>query len=420
MLYPVTWGKEAGASVFSMFIGILLSGIVLPVLAYVAMSRGNGNFYTISNRAAGKFGRIFCGITAIVIGPLYVIPRMSAAAWDALIQLIGKTPSSILPALIFTVLYYTAVYFFVSSKSKTVERVGNLLFPILIVLVLLIIFKGLVTPINSSRPASSVDTNPVLYGFLQGYATGDLQCALLFGLVIINGVRNAGIEEKRIPINMVKVGIVGFAMLACTHLGHMLIGSVIGDTIKLTLSKLYTEVVLLLWGRVGGYFFCFALVVAALTTAIGLTASTSEYWESALSQKWSYRKIVIVTSIGSGLLSLMGLDTIVRVVGPILDACYPGAIVLVVYYVFMPKWEDASRMKALKWAIITATAFGLLGALSVFCDMFNILPAYKYFYEMIPLAKANLAWVPAAIIVFIIIMLVENNRKRTKSVIPFS
>lgn len=412
MLYAVTWGKESGNRFLTAFIGILLSGIILPALAYVAMARGGGDFKVISSRASARFSTFFCGVTAIVLGPLYIIPRMCAASWDALTQLTGWTPKTIFPALIFSLLFFSIIYWFVSSKSKTVGKVGNLLFPVLVVMVALFIIKGIVTPINPWRPDPSYDQPPILYGFLQGYATGDIQCALFFGPIIIEGIRSSGVPEKRIPGTMVVVGVIGFAILAAAHFGHMCIGSTIGDTIPLTLSRLYTEMALILWGGVGGIFFCVALNTAALTCTIGLTASTSEYWETELRGKVPYKVIVVLTAVCSCLLSLMGMDAIVTVVAPILDACYPAAIVLVLYYVLMPHFESERALRALKWAMITACVFGALGALAAYARTFQILGNALALYERIPLAKQNLAWVPFSALAFAGVLLAGKRRCR--------
>jgi LIVCS family branched-chain amino acid:cation transporter len=50
MLYPVNWGKESGSAVFIAFLGVLITGLVLPMLAYVALSRGGGSFRQITCR----------------------------------------------------------------------------------------------------------------------------------------------------------------------------------------------------------------------------------------------------------------------------------------------------------------------------------------------------------------------------------
>lgn len=76
MLYPVTWGKEAGESLPLAYIGIFISGILLPLLGYIALVKGRGNFCDISTRPAPRFGMVFAAITIIVLGPAYIVPRM--------------------------------------------------------------------------------------------------------------------------------------------------------------------------------------------------------------------------------------------------------------------------------------------------------------------------------------------------------
>ena len=106
MIWPMTWGKESGSSVLMAFVGISMTALLLPLLAYVALSRGQGSFLTITTRAMPKFGHFFCGATIMVLGPLYVIPRMSAASWDVILQVTNWEPSSRLPIFLFSCAYY--------------------------------------------------------------------------------------------------------------------------------------------------------------------------------------------------------------------------------------------------------------------------------------------------------------------------
>ena len=42
---------------------------------------GDGTFLQLVKRVTPKFGTFFAALTIFVIGPLYMVPRMSAAAW---------------------------------------------------------------------------------------------------------------------------------------------------------------------------------------------------------------------------------------------------------------------------------------------------------------------------------------------------
>ncbi|MBR3909698.1 MAG: branched-chain amino acid transport system II carrier protein, partial [Anaerotignum sp.] len=51
MIWPMTWGKESGSSVLIAYAGVFLTALLLPLLAYVALSRGKGTFLSVTTRA---------------------------------------------------------------------------------------------------------------------------------------------------------------------------------------------------------------------------------------------------------------------------------------------------------------------------------------------------------------------------------
>ena len=278
MVWPMNWGKESGTSFFLAFAGAFITSLLLVLFAYIAMSRGNGTYSKITVKAVGKkFGVIYSCITIIVLGPLYAIPRMSAAAWDSIVQAFGLNPDNRLMLIIFTVAFYLVTYWFLMNPGKAMDRISSLLFPILIIIVIIVVGKGMIDPIADPVP-KSYDGSAFAYGFTNGYATAEILCALVFGTVIINSLKEKGVAEDHMNKNIIRVGIVGLAILTCTHFCHMWIGAHTGGTIDLTYTALYTEVAIELLGRVGGVFFCLALFFAALTTAIGMASGCAEFF----------------------------------------------------------------------------------------------------------------------------------------------
>lgn len=406
MLFPVQWGKDAGTALWLMFIGVFLSGVLLPYFGYLALVRGDGTFLSITKKLAGGFGTFFAALTIFVIGPLYMVPRMSAAAWAAIVQITGLKTGSPLPAMVFAVVFYLITYWFVANPGKVVDKIGNILFPVLIVVVTAVIVKSIVTPIADEWTAPSFTQNPVIHGFLEGYATADLQCALLFGIIVVQGIRNAGIEEKSVNRNLIKIGVIGLGLLAATILGHMIAGANTGGTIDLTLSALYTEMVLQLWGSFGGILFNIALVAAALTTAVGAVSSTSGIWEEIFREKdsraYTYRNFCIASCVLSCVISFADLDTIVRVIGPVLDACYPAAIVIAMYYCLCRDPYDPGCLRAGKWAMIAAFVISILQLAVRYSEMFGLgWDILGRVYYSLPLAAYSLAWLPVSLAVYI-------------------
>ena len=407
MLFPVQWGKEAGTAVWLMFIGALLSVIILPYFGYLALVKGDGTFLQLSRRITPKFGTFFAALTIFVIGPLYMVPRMSAAAWAAILQITGWQFDSYVPVVLFSIVYYLVTYWFVVNPGKVVEKIGNILFPVLIVIVTAVIIKSIISPI-APWTEPEFTQNPLLYGFLQGYATADLQCALIFGVIVVHGIRDAGVKGKEINRSLALIGVVGLGLLAISVLGHMIAGANTGGTIDLTLSALYTEMVLQLWGSAGGILFNIALVAAALTTAIGAVSSTSEIWEEIMLEKnpklYTYRNFCIVSCVLSCIVSFTDLDTMVKVVGPVLDACYPPAIVIAMYYCVIRKPSDARNLKAGKWAMISAFAVSIIEMLVRYSDMFSLgWDVLAKAYHTLPLSDYSLAWLPVSVVLYALI-----------------
>lgn len=395
MIWPMTWGKDSGSSVFSAFLGIYLTGVFFPLLGYLALSRGKGTFYTISSRVSTKFANIFCSISIIVLGPLFLIPRMSAATWEAFLQISKFEPLNVLPALVFSLIYYMLVYWFISNKEKTVDRLSKILLPILLLTVIGIFAKGLTSPL--APWTKKIYSQPAfIYGFLEGYATMELPCALIFGVIIINNLKLKGIDEKNTDKYLLQIGLIGTGILTLTHLGHMILGSFTGNLFNdLRFSALYAQVVMELWGPIGGMVFSIGLLFAALSAATGISAATSEFVSEITKGKVSYEKAVILTLLVSAIVSSTGLGTIIKITEPILKAVYPPAIVLTLYYALIPNLINKEKwLLAMRYSAIGSFTWGsfecLLSYLKLFGKEILIL---ERIHQSLPFSNCGLGWI---------------------------
>ncbi|MCY6483824.1 branched-chain amino acid transport system II carrier protein [Clostridium aestuarii] len=403
MVWPMNWGKESGTSVMIAFCGAFITALLLTLLAYVALSRGNGTYNEITTRVLGKkLGVSYTIVTIVVLGPLYAIPRMSAASWDSIVQAFGLNPELRLPLIIFTIIFYLITYWFLMSPGKTMDRISQILFPVLIIIVIIVVGKGLMIPI-AEPVAKTYEGSAFAYGFTNGYATAEILCSLIFGIVILNGLKAKGVSDERISKNIIRVGIIGIALLSCTHLCHMLIGASTGGTIDLNYTALYTAVSTKLLGRLGGILFSIALFFAALTTAIGMTSGCAEFFVDTTEGKVDYKKASISVLVLSTLFGCMGLSSILTFLGPILDGIYPAAIVLVIYYALMPNNQNRRHLNVCRYAMITALIFGIFDTVYAYGIKLNIdLGYFNTFYEGLPLSSEMLAWFPWTVVAAII------------------
>lgn len=387
MLWPVTWGRNAGTSLWPTFGGFFISGVILPFLGYIAVNKGGGPLFTIAAKVGPKFVQFFGAFTILIMGPLFVIPRMSAAAWDALSKVFGWEAAPWIALFAFTVAYYAITYWFIYKEGEIIDKMAKILVPLLLILEVAIIIKAVINPIGVPV-AKMFSESPFAYGFINGYQTMDLPAALMYAGIIITDVKtridpmkpSVQLMQKSTGWNLIAGAVIGFAVLLVIFIGEFYLGNSSGSVMAdVDYAKLFMSIVVHHWGTVGGAVFNVALVFAAMTTAIGLTAGTGNYFFEASGGKWKYTTICIVTLAVSTLISVCGLSQIIRWTAPILNMIYPPCIALVLFTIFMPKFIGAMRgacWASLGWGVVEALNgyLGLVGFEGAFTGLYNIVP----------------------------------------------
>lgn len=282
------------------------------------------------------------------------------------------------------------------------DRISAILFPVLLIVVIMVIVKGLLVPLDTPVE-KTYSGSPFAYGFTNGYATGEIICALIFGTVILNTLKAKGVSPSKMSFNMVSIGIIGIAMLACTHFAHMVIGSTSATSFPdLTYTALYTAVVFAEYGEIGGHLFTLALFLAALTTAVGMTSGCAEFFVEVSNGHFSYKQFAIAILVLSTLVGCLGLSNILTLLGPILDCVYPPTIVIVVYCAFVHQFEQPYLLHGAKLAVYCSFIFGVLDMIWKYFVKYGIFKNICMLYEMIPLASISLAWIPWTILTFLV------------------
>ncbi len=407
MLWPVTWGQQSGSDVLVAYLGIFISAIIFPWLAYLAVSREGTLFAIASSSVNKKFAQVFGGLTVLVLGPLFAIPRMSAASWDAICQILGLEHSPFTAMLIFTVLYYLVTFWFLFKRSEVIDKIARYLLPVLIITIAAVVIKSLVSPLSYQVPRFYPE-HPFTYGFLNGYQTMDLPAALMFATLVIVGLKEShGLKGKPLNRSLVITAGVGFALLGLSHFTQMLVGASTGNLFTdVSYARLYATVILELWGPIGGVVFNVALLFAALTSAVGLGGGTASYFEEASGGKLPYVACTAAALFFSGLVSLVGLSEIIRLTAPILDMIYPPAIVIVVFIAIAPGLKGARA-----GATVAAFAWGLFEGLCGYTNLFNAGTALLSFRNLFPVAEAGFGWVLFSIAGAVIGHFLVNNTK---------
>src|SRR5699024_979814 len=184
LIYPPILGLEAGTAYWSAISGFIITGVGLPVLTVTAISFVKNDARELADRVHPMFGLIFTSIAYLIIGPFFAIPCAATVAYEMGIQ--PFTAHSPLILLSFTVIFFYLVFWVALNPTKMVDRVGQILTPILIIAIIALgigSFLLLKNPLSS--PVGEYAHMPFFTGFAEGYLTMDAIGALAFGIIVI-------------------------------------------------------------------------------------------------------------------------------------------------------------------------------------------------------------------------------------------
>jgi LIVCS family branched-chain amino acid:cation transporter len=367
MLWPTTWGRDSGTDFALAFAGFVLSGIILPWLGYLAVSKGGGSLHTLTRRVGPVFCIIYGGITVLSLGPLFAVPRMSSASWEAFSHLAALHPASThwLIPLAFTVAFYLISLWFFHNEKNAIRKLSFLLVPLLLLLEIITIGTAVFFPLGEAVPRN-YEQNPVGYGFINGYQTMDLICALMFSGIIIhdlkNRVRNGGRKTNHY---LLITSLLGFLVMATVQFGEMYRGSTISGLFPdVDYARLSASIIDAQLGFHGGFIFNLCLILASLTTATGLLSGAASFFSEASGGRLPYKKTALLSFFLALLVSCAGFDFIIAWATPLLQFIYPPCVALVLCYVFLNKYSISMR-----WSCVTTAVWGALDTASHYCSL---------------------------------------------------
>lgn len=412
IIFPPELGQKSGDHFVIAMIAFLVTGVGLPLLGVITVAKSGGELQDMASRISPKFGIIFTAIVYLAIGPFFAMPRTGTVSYELGVKpyLSEATANAHWPLLVFTIIFFTVTMFFALKPSKLIDSVGRVLTPALLIVIATLAIKAIVTPM--AGPGKAVEgyvSSPFGEGFKQGYLTMDFLAALIFGIVIVQALKGKNITHRpvvvKITIFAAFVAAIGLA-LVYVSLGY--IGSSSVQTIGFIGSgtEIITKSAYELYGSFGNVLLTIVIILACLTTSIGLMTASSEFFYKIFPQ-FSYNTWVIIFAVFSTGIANFGLASLIKISLPVLFAIYPLAIVLMLL-VLASKWFNDARPVYITAMIFTAfiSIYDGLGAAGI------KFKAYTDFVNAIPLAEYGLGWfIPAligAIIGYIISLIMKK------------
>ena len=405
LIFPPMLGYETNSSWIPTMLAFTITGVGFPFLGILSVSIVGNGIKDFANKVSPTFSKIFAIISILAIGPMLAIPRTGATAYE--ITFLHNGMNNTIYKYIYLICYFGIVILFSLRASKVIERVGKILTPILLLLLFLIIVKGIFFSGLSIKP----DIYPHAFkkGFLEGYQTMDTIASIAYAGIILKAIKNGrNLTQKQEFSFLIKAGLVAILSLALIYGGFALVGakmhSVLVTNDKIELLVKTTSYLL---GGYGNLILAICVAGACLTTAIGLVATVGEFFSSITSFK--YEKIVVFTVIISFLLSILGVENIIRISVPILVFIYPVMISLIILNLFGKYIKNDYIYKGV---VLFTGIIGLIESLA----SIGITNTYtNSVLEILPFSDYGLTWLFPGLIGYILFSLIFRKIGRIKN-----
>ncbi|HEX6593171.1 MAG TPA: branched-chain amino acid transport system II carrier protein [Bacillota bacterium] len=410
LIFPAQLGQYAGENLWPAAIGFAITGVGLPLMGILAIGySGSNHLHDLASRVHPIYGLIFTVMLYLTIGPFFAAPRTGAVAYEIGISPFVGDGNHTIALFIFTLLYFGASLLLSLNPTKVVDRVGKILSPALIFLLFILLIMAVVNPMgNFGEPQGEYADNAFMTGFKEGYNTMDALASLVFGIIIINAIQLMGIKSSRGILKATsKAGIVAVVLLGSIYLGIAYLGATSTDLFGLfdTGGPVLSGAASHYLGTTGMVLLAILIILACLTTSIGLMTAISQYFHRLMPQV-SYKTFVTIFTTLTFIIANFGLANIINYSIPVLMLLYPLAIVLMILAFVSPLFNHARLVYASTIAV--TFLISVIDGLKTFCELFEMdyfswmVPIISFYEKVLPFYQDGLGWLLPVVVVMIV------------------
>lgn len=345
LIFPPMLGASAGNQFPSAILGFLIGGVVLPIMAVIAIAVSGSDVSDMSRRAGRFFGVFFPVLVYLSIGALYGLPRMGSVAYTTAFVPISGIDS--FPATVaFNAVFFSVATALAWSSHRILDSVGKILTPLLLLFLATLIARTLsVLEPHAGAPSKDFSSSPVISGLLQGYLTMDSIAALAFGIIVVHTLRRTGhVPEKQIVPQTSIAALIAGLLLTVVYIGLGTIGRYIPNPTSYSNGAvLLTDAASLTMGEIGRMIFGLTVLAACLTTAVGLLAACSGFFHRLI-PAIPYRAWLLTFAVITFMFAIMGLTVLLEIAGPLIGFLYPIGITLIIVSLIAPLFAGISDL----------------------------------------------------------------------------
>ena len=404
LIFPAAMGQNAGVNVWYAVLGFCVTGVGLPLISIAALGySGCLDLEEAAGRVHPWYGVFYSVVSYLAIGPCFAAPRTGTVSFEIAVKpFLGSiSPDIALP--IFLLVFFLLTYWLAATPSKLVDRVGKILTPALLAVILLLIVQSFISPLGVPQAPTKNYATPVtavMQGILDGYNTLDAIASFIFATLVISFVKEGGVTQPKAIMKQVLLsGSIAVALLAFIYIFIAKIGA---DSVT-QLGILETDAPVLagsakiLFGNLGAAILAVIVLLACLSTSVGLVTCCAAYFMRLLGH-FSYKTYAVIFCVISYLVGLFGLKTIIVSTIPVLMFIYP-LLVALICLIFLDKFFGG-RQCVYAWTIaftFVMATINLLETAGVNLGSFEtMLQTY------VPLHTFGMGWIPFAAVGFVI------------------
>lgn len=396
LIFPPEVGVSSGTNFWPATLGFLAAGVALPVLAVVAVAISGQSVRDIGNHGGKIFGVAFSVIAYLAIGAFYALPRTGAVSMEtAITPLLGWEGTFANGA--FNVVFFLIALALAWRPNDIIDTLGKFLTPALVILLaVLITLATVANPRMPGTPTEEYASAPFVTGLFEGYNTMDAIAGLAFSIVIVTSLRSKGFSKNsELLRGTILSAVIAGALLAAIYLGLAWIGQTMPNGASYESgAALLADASNLTMGNIGQAVFSAIVILACMTTAVGLIVATSEFFVQ-LVPKTTYHFWAVLFTLLSIAFAFQGLETVLAIAVPFITFLYPPAITLIALTLLQPVVKNAVRFR---WAFLLALWTSVIwSALSVLAGQ-GWLAGIQPLLDISPGQAVGLGWfAPTAI-----------------------
>ena len=351
----------------------------LKAITIVAIAVAGGSWDHLTQDLPKKAAVLMAALIFIIIGPAFAAPRTGLVAYEMAVKPFFLDASQA-HLTSFSILFFAVAMIFAWFQGRLIDLIGKVLTPVLFLGLIVLAIAVFIDPQGEMMGAhGEYLTQPLTKGFLEGYNTMDTFASLMFGMLMVDALRSKGITERAATTKyLICAGCIAAAGLAFVYISLFYLGAT-SSTIAAGADNggaVLSQYVQALFGPYGQIVLSIIVLLACLTTAIGLISACSDFFSSKT--KLTYKQWVIINGAACALIANVGLSQLISLSVPVLFALYPVAVALVALTFVRSKLPNPRV--AYRSVLLVSLLFALIDAAKVAgldVSAFNMLPLFE-------------------------------------------